>query len=49
MKQQDIKVSGSDLQGLSLDISGPGTIRGIVEMTDGRPCRGSRSLFGAGN
>jgi hypothetical protein len=35
VKQQDILVSGSDLQGLALAISGPGSIRGTVEMDDG--------------
>ena len=35
VKQQDIVVSGSDLNGLSLAISGPGSIRGTVETEDG--------------
>ena len=35
VKQQDIMVSGADLKGVSLAISGPGSIRGTVEMDDG--------------
>jgi hypothetical protein len=35
VKQQDILVSGVDLQGLALSISGPGSIRGTVETDDG--------------
>lgn len=37
VKQQDILVSGADFQGLALAISGPGSIRGIVETDDGTP------------
>ncbi len=35
VKQQELVVSGSDTKGLALDISGPGTIRGIVETDNG--------------
>ena len=35
VKQQDLLVAGSDVQGLALAISGPGSIRGTVESSDG--------------
>lgn len=35
VKQQDVNVAGAELRGLELAITGPGSIRGVVETADG--------------